>query len=385
MCKMLNRIRKQLGAGLFSFRRSHRRSHEEGRANLLGLPQELLDSIIDFLDISEAACLSVCNKQLYWRLGKGRRELLHLTHGRGSQRKEFLMHLARDNPLFFFCHSCVNLHLLARVGPAGPVCFRHAKKRPACIEEPPLRDYPAVYFRDYLADDDYHLVFAHEQLVMARHHSGSNFGLPMSSLSFTGIRRNDWHKVWTLLNVEPRIIDDKLLLRVQHWLMFDLDDMPKIDDFGPSLCSHATRYAERTYADLIECHLQHVGHRASCSKCSILYRQEWCGVEFESDAFRLDHGKVAVLITKWLNLGKGDSPSDPTWQRNACAIPLNCLGGPLLAEVKDNLRIRSTFEEHMGKSQHTATCENASLLREEFFRKKLYRCRALNLWMDQRC
>jgi hypothetical protein len=218
---------------------------------------------------------------------------------------------------------------------------------------------------------------------MARHRNGPNRGISMSSLSITEIQRRRRYKLWTLLSVEPRIIDNELFLRVQQWIIFDQDDQPTFERLcGPSICSHINKYAGKyagsTTFDLIQCQIQHIGGRASCPTCSVLYRCIDCAVEFESDAIHLEDQKLAVIITKWLNVGNGDAPTNPNWRRHLYP-PFD---GQPVATAKDSLGSRSIFEGHIGRSQETVTRENASLVRGESFRTKLHQT-SRDVWRDQ--
>ena len=370
--------------GLFAAASFLSPSHDGGqvsRPSLLGLPQELLDNIVDFLDDPDAACLSVCSKDLYRRLGVNRWQLLRLDHGHERQRNEFLARLGRDNPNLFFCHTCSYIHLVARVGPAII-----GREHLPCIRSHSSRDIPTQSFEIYGSILHYRLTSLHVQLAMARHRNGPKYGISMSSLSFTEIKWRKMYKVWTLLSVEPRIIDNELFLRVQHWIAFDQDDQPTFERTrGPSICSHINKYAGKyegkdtgyTTIDLLQCQIQHVGGRASCPTCSALYRCIDCAVEFESDAIHLEDRKVAVIITKWLNLGNGDSPTNPNWRRHLYP-PFE--GLPVVT-ARDSLGPRSIFEGHMGRTQETATRESASLFCGEAFRKKLRQI-ATDVWRD---
>ena len=143
----------------------------------------------------------------------------------------------------------------------------------------------------------------------------------MSTLSITEVRRVRRHKVLCILNVEPRIIPDKLFLCVQQWITFDQDEQPTFERLhGPSICSHinmaGVRHEGSTVSDMLRCQVEHIGTRTSCPTCSVLYRCNDCAVEFEADTMRLDDRRVAVAITKWLNRGSGDSSADQKWRRH---------------------------------------------------------------------
>lgn len=372
---MLDRTWRRF-VGALSWRKS-----DGGRAHtppLLRLPQELVDNIVSLLDIPDAACLSICNRYLYLKLGVERLHLLRIGHEHEHERQAFLLQIARDNPDLFFCHVCSHLHRVTRVKPAfGWGCQRAIP----CVRKsrPEQRAIPGQSFETYGGFACYKLTFPHVQLVMERHINGPTCGIPLSFLSVTEVDTSRTPQISTLLSVEPSIIDSELFLRVQHWIIFDQDDQPVFERLrGPGICSHITRYVGSTVLDLIQCQIQHIGERAGCPKCSLLYRCDQCSVEFESNTTYIDSRKVAVVITKWLNLGSGRTPTDPKWQRHlyppwegqSVPLPKNWIGS------------KSIFEEHTDKSQETATHAKASLLREDAFRNRLHRSRRVQLCED---
>ena len=155
--------------------------------NTMRLRHELVNVIVDSLNISEGACLSVCSTDFYHMLGKDRCRLLRKGQGHEDQRKEFLLRLARDHPTLVFCNSCSRLHLvgsvgLSLVGSCGP--------RLRCTWLTVTEEIPLHSFEMYGEDAIYRLTFSHVQLVMARHRHGPKYGIPTSTLSITEIRGN---------------------------------------------------------------------------------------------------------------------------------------------------------------------------------------------------
>lgn len=185
--------------------------------------------------------------------------------------------------------------------------------------------------------------------------------------------------------MEPRIIDDELLLRVQQWIMFDQDDRPAFERLCcPSICSHITKYFSK-YAgsatfvlDLLHCQIQNVGGRERCPPCSILYRCADCAIEFESDAVHLKDGNVVVVITKWLDVGNGNSPSDPNWRRHL--YPPS--DGQPIAMPKDWVGTKRIYEGQAGKSQEMANRKIPFLLNSDTFRKNMHQITRGNTWSD---
>ena len=334
---------------------------------LLALPPELLDHIVIFLDIPGAACLSLCSKGLRKRLAANRWQLLRPGHGYGHERKEFLLCLARDHPSLVFCYNCSRLHRGTRVGPALFSSYL------PCIQYVAARDWPGQSFEVYGGLSSYRLTFLHVQLVMARHRDGIDRGIAIDSLSVTEVHGRERDNAWSLLSVDPKIIDNELFLRVQHWVIFDWDKQPVFERLrGPSICSHISKFKGKlggsATVDLLNCQTQHIDKRASCPTCNVLYHCVDCAVEFESDAILVGGRTVAVIITKWLNLGSGNSPTDVDWRRHLYP-PFD--GRPVVM-AKDSPSTKSIFEGQGGCSQETATRQNAALVRDECFRDKLY-------------
>ena len=159
-------------------------------------------------------------------------------------------------------------------------------------------------------------------------------------------------KVWCVLQVEPRIIDDELFLRVQHWIAFDRHQPPTFKWLhGPSICPHIniyrTRCEEFTISKLLRCQIQHVGTQGTCPTCSVPYRCNDCDAEFKTNTRRLDDRKVAVVVTKWLDMGSGYSQANPKWRRH---IVVTFKGQPI-AIAEDSLGPKSIFEGYAGSSR----------------------------------
>ena len=223
---MFDRVKALLLASCKRFQRRSKNDNQHHAPATLRLPHELVNVIVDSLNISEAVCLSVCCKYFYHRLGKDRYRILRKGQGHEDQRNEFLLRLARDHPTLFFCHSCSRLRL---VGSVGLPLVGSCGPRLRCMWLTDTEGVPLHSFEMYGEGAIYRLTFSHVQLVMARHRHGPKYGIPTSTLSITEIWKVDRLKVWCVLHVEPRIIDDELFLRVQHWIAFDRHQPPTLN------------------------------------------------------------------------------------------------------------------------------------------------------------
>ncbi|KAF2171130.1 hypothetical protein M409DRAFT_51344 [Zasmidium cellare ATCC 36951] len=175
---------------------------------LLELPQELVDMIYQHLDVKDAACLSLCNKNLYWRLDTTRHQDLRIGTGDQVQRKDFLARLARDNPKVFLCRDCSYLHLVAKVGPPLSPPFG-LENRLTCNNGllNPRDELPYCCFRLYDSYSNYRLAYNHIQLAMARNHRRQGHGISIDKLSLTEVHRAWRSKFWVLFDAEPEVIN----------------------------------------------------------------------------------------------------------------------------------------------------------------------------------
>lgn len=156
----------------------------ETTSRLLDLPQELFDLVVDYLDISGAASLSLCCKGIKFR--KDPKQQLYRACGHEDQRKGFLIHYARDHPEYYFCHGCCNLHVVSRI--LLPALYSlYAPQRFLCEKPYSGRSIDADSFAAFGNSLGYQLTFSHAQLVMARHVNGSTHGIPVRFLEFTQV------------------------------------------------------------------------------------------------------------------------------------------------------------------------------------------------------
>lgn len=100
--------------------------------SLLDLPHELLLQIIDFLYVSDMACLSLCNRALRNKLCIASWESLCVGNGFDEQGRDFPLRLTRDHPSCFSAipvHTCIlwiesGHHVRSSKGGAYGVCAK---------------------------------------------------------------------------------------------------------------------------------------------------------------------------------------------------------------------------------------------------------------------
>lgn len=50
-----------------------------------------------------------------------------------------------------------------------------------------------------------------------------------------------------------------------------------------------------------------------CPRCDNPHQCSKCSTEIDLDIRHMESGLAALILTKWINLGIGDTPLDPTW------------------------------------------------------------------------
>ncbi|OCK85545.1 hypothetical protein K432DRAFT_269977, partial [Lepidopterella palustris CBS 459.81] len=260
------------------------------QSSLSRLSTELLLLITAFLDVSDAACLALTHRALAAKLRSRSWDSLRTTEAAGIQREIFLNRLAQDLPDFWCCQPCLRLHRKALVPPTVSL----QRRRLQCLTEKHrilLGSHTACGHQEM---SRYALIFPHVHLAMRRHRNGANYGISVESLAVTEVQTYSGdeteRKMTTLLSVEPSIIFDEMYLRVKHWALFPL--------FNP------LEREKLTFTHL--CH-----HDFQC-RPSILHCAT-CSADFEVEIKYFDNGSTALVITKWLNIGSGESPKHNRW------------------------------------------------------------------------
>lgn len=210
---------------------------------------------------------------------------------------------------------------------------------------------------------------------MDRHRYGSRHGIALDSFSEILIRRSNRHMATTLTSVNARVVSDELYLRVQYWISLDADDVTTLVNHDiREICRHFGDAVHDTdIRQLVECKTLHMDCKDDCPTCSPVLRCEFCAVEVQLDVKRF--GKYNALVwTKWLNLGHGESPSDPTWQGHDSCPPQR-RGEWQSSKVLSQPSLRTAFESVAGRTLAELTEENQRILHQQCcrqFRKLLW-------------
>jgi hypothetical protein len=317
--------------------------HDTGPKGLLDLPLELVLQIAELVPPVSVACFALCNRQL--RRGLKRRARAFFRAANHNERIEYLTLLARDLPARFVCHTCFRLHRRSDVQLPGSTS-RHRSRR--CIyEAPSLR--PGATFK-------FKVKFAHVHLIMKRHYHGAAHGLPLETLRHVEIDKGVNWGVTRLLSVDATIDSNELLLRSQQWILLRRSQRQEFARYEifEALCYHVeTGQLDRfRMRDFVSTRLERLdsGER---SEVEVLQCQE-CDMDYTVDAVLFGKSRIAMLVTRWFNLGAGVDPLDEKWL---------CHHTHLSDRTPHDVgTIRARFESHGERSVQKLTAENIALL-----------------------
>ena len=362
------------------FRRRRVNQRDTASASPLSLPLELLLIIVLELELADAANFAFINRRLSMLLGPTYWPCLRTDVARPRDRERFLNSFARDLPSWFYCHSCSYLHRLDRVSPPGPF---DKPSKPLWCSQDISQDifegclYPCGF--DQAPFPYYRILFRHLQLVMRRHHLGPSYGISTDELAFVQVNELDESGLrgqeMALLSVEARVCTEpaRLCLRVQRWAVLHTHVLELAVERAKrvGMCVHHNaeegEMCQLVISSLDEYLTRSEGlrepKRRICRRCNFEYQLEV-----------LDTGSdgLAIVITKWLDLGSGLTPLDRKW-RFLTSLSQENDGTD---HVGDAERCRLDYEKEEGLEQHAITLRNASYLSKRKYRKTMNKVHA---------
>jgi hypothetical protein len=180
--------------------------------------------------------------------------------------------------------------------------------------------------------------------------------------------------ITTLFSVESKIISGEIYLRVQHLAIFPSCNPLSSRKIGfIPLCKHNEECRGALFS-MIACQLSHIDN-TRCPLCHGFLYCKKCSTDFQVQIQDLGAQGQALVITKWLNIGCGDTPLDFAWLRH--------ISFKILQEQDENKMspgtTRRTFEECSAVSQEMLRNRNESiLLYRKFF--NFLQCPAYVSW-----
>lgn len=346
------------------------------------LPELLLD-ICDFLPAVDLKCFSISNHRMY--------ELHRIYHRRlptftltGDAKFSFLLRLEKDMPEYVACYKCNKLHRYdgsESFGLSGVVENRTSTLPCEIKGSHPVRsDRSTMTLLTHYNFGHPRNRLSHLQLKLAmkRYYYGAKYGISTKSLSYTQIHRypcavpnvycntaaTPKKYMSALFSIEARICPEPLglYIRMQDILVCetwtDLRTQSIINHLGIYFLCHHHKYFHREldYEKLKQSKEQamhcYCGHCTTVSNIAIVERN------FDS--------RIALLITKWMNLGPGLDHKDPLWQIRADGASTRPHKLEIPQYVNNACR---RFETQNGEPFYKLAARNLSYLKKERYKK----------------
>jgi hypothetical protein len=278
----------------------------------LKLPSEIIQIIASYLSPSSVAALALSCHNCMFALGT---ECLEQCSAKknASENRALLEFLSTDWEQYILCCDCIKLHKLD---------YRRLFQA-KCIKSP--RNYGGWLI---LSDG---FEFIHLQMAMKLYRSGKNASPAIEYLTKTDDKVLEMHQsfLWRLpcITHEARIDRNEFLFRSQFCFLIPLAGTCEEGivkqllnnsniAFRP-ICRHLRIGDIDGLPRIISClrgHILYSRNPADCRRCNNVWECQSCGAEF-SIALKDYGARLALVITRWLNLGPGISPDDEKWKR----------------------------------------------------------------------
>lgn len=299
---------------------------------LPGLPSKLLLEIFDLLPHVDLKCLPLCDQRLY-KLSPTYYRPSSLVLAR-AEKLSILARLERDLPEYFACYICERLHQYDGSESFELSGVAHKKTSGLPCDNKGYKWWDEVSAGTTMSLGT-HIHFGHSRnrishhqlkLAMRRYRFGPMSGINPESLSYTQVRfyRHPLRVIPccyppavspfipTLFSIESQICPEPLGLytRMQDIILFDTwEDSKVVPESNPigiyKICFHATLSSKMSDLDALkdgkDSHIDY-----TCSRCNTVCVIEILQVEPES--------KIALIMTRWVNLGPGLDHEDPLWR-----------------------------------------------------------------------
>ncbi|CZR58093.1 uncharacterized protein PAC_07983 [Phialocephala subalpina] len=301
------------------------------KTGLTAFPAELLVLITNHLPAESSAAFTLTCKVIGEKLGLGFCDALKIPdsilekdtdsfwrtlhealgglnlQAKRDRRHEFLCLLEKDLPSHIYCRSCQKLHKVD-VSLVGHPWFENLH----CMKKD----------RESNIHKSIHEAFRYPffQMLMKRHRLGLNCTDLLNIFRYNMRESRSDHMYQG--TAEARIISDALYIRAQHVFMLPASLLPNGPEaYEIAACSHFTCNETRTFVsgELTAAfrrrlhHLPHC-HGPDCSKCFASFLScIHCQTEFQIDIKDLGEGDIALVLTKWQALGKGEDHKDLIW------------------------------------------------------------------------
>ncbi|KAB8201506.1 hypothetical protein BDV34DRAFT_216281 [Aspergillus parasiticus] len=322
--------------------------------NLDHLPTELVYMIAGNLTSCDRVCLALCNNRLLSVLGNGPQLALE-----NEFRAIFLTRLSQDLPEHIYCHVCSVLHGRRHIPPPGPAFWPSR-----CLANHKGLFNPWSFPFSIPWSSLYRFEHIHLQLAMKRHHCGPEHGVSTDSLAYVEIQLLQ-NSITTLVSFDVQIVRaSSLCLRIQTWMLGK--ELPSKLVEEKWICAHISMGDHHIF-EIVRAAWD-AAMESSPGRPPVLdtHRCVACGLDYQIDATTCGTAGIALIVTKWLDLGPGLDPTDVRWTRH--------LIGSLSLRKHDmttfNSDVRSQFERETVVPLDDLTGRNRSLLEDSGYVRK---------------
>lgn len=361
---------------------------------LTALPPELLLTIADHLLPADRGCLALCSRKLLDVLFSSRDQLKEcfrvilpdpLYVDINDTRINFLAQLSRDVPQYYLCYGCLKLHTWRDIK-----CLRQGKESKRAKFKAQELDPPhPQLLLDFPGPPTYKLDFAHVQLAMRAFYLKPEFGIPLSSFELlivqsSRLRRSPLKRKTSVLSIDARICPTPptICVRTQKLVVVKFHDVFKffVRQLSMPVCRHtATSPLEHVSLDRP---LLKYGAAASkdtdanyqsCEICHALFLLEW---------YLLQNGDICFVLTVWIDLGSGLSPSLTRWNIDDGSVPK---GRDATSQAYDPVPDpRSRFEKDCLVPESGSSSQSSAALSEEELRNRNFALLGVSVYHESK-
>jgi hypothetical protein len=285
-----------------------------------------------------------------------------------------LNRLERDSPEYFACNICHVLHRYdgsESFGLSG--LHQDGTCRLPCVDE----WFSYLFTLDTRYNRSYRLSFLQLKLAMRRFYYGPRAGISTDSLSYTQVRQfpSDIISLFSQeAEIYPRLpglhlrIQDILLVKTRDTLVHALHNISRPNPVR--LCIH---YGPETVIGFVKSLLR---RRVD----SLTHNCGSCNTDSEVEIVEFD-SQIALIVTRWTNLGPGITRDDPLWKTHAYWPfgPRGRLDHP--PHPTSFCSPRLCFEKTTSCSYEELQCRNLGYLKDQQYKNgRTFIQRGSNLW-----
>ena len=285
------------------------------------LPFELVICIADFLSPSASASFALSCRRIRLILGN--------QHLDSLRPKAFYKPPRLQKPLDIACRYCFLHHRCLEERHWNMLCGRERRS----LSELTNEEASVCLFLSEHFDD---ITF---RSIMKLHRRGIHCSKLLSL--FTEVNTAYLHGLTFQLASACRVVNGRLLSHRQNWILYPARKMqypPHSVSTRLIVCSHLTIF-NKFLADKIACRLDHWNnverneerhrenelnhwcnvvpneqHNVCCPSCEGVFQCNFCPTEFQIDTKDFGTAGVAIVMTRWLDLGDGRALFNPRWK-----------------------------------------------------------------------